>query len=65
MPILSPCRKTCVLDPASRLCEGCGRSATEIESWTRYDDAERARVMADLPRRLATLAAGAPARNRA
>jgi predicted Fe-S protein YdhL (DUF1289 family) len=50
--IASPCNKICTVDPASRLCLGCGRSLVEIERWTAYSDAERARVMAELPQRL-------------
>jgi predicted Fe-S protein YdhL (DUF1289 family) len=48
----SPCVKTCVLDPASRLCTGCGRSLNEIADWARLDDAERRKVMAELPSRM-------------
>jgi hypothetical protein len=55
--IVSPCEKICLLDPATGLCRGCGRTLNEIERWTRYADAERARVMAELPQRLATLRA--------
>ena len=50
--MLSPCEKICVVDPASGLCRGCGRSLAEIERWTRYSDTERAQVMAQLPERL-------------
>ena len=50
--MISPCEKICVVDPASGLCQGCGRSLTEIGSWMSYSDAERARVMAELPKRL-------------
>ncbi len=50
--MISPCEKICILDNASGLCRGCGRSLAEIERWTRYSDAERAAVMAQLPERL-------------
>jgi len=50
--MISPCEKICVVDPASGLCQGCGRSLTEIGGWMSYSDAERARVMAELPKRL-------------
>lgn len=60
--IASPCVKICVLDATAGLCRGCGRTLAEIERWTRLTDAERARVMAELPARLAaqrtTTAAG-------
>jgi predicted Fe-S protein YdhL (DUF1289 family) len=55
--IETPCEKICILDPASGLCRGCGRSLAEIERWTSYNDDERSRVMADLPRRLEAMAA--------
>jgi uncharacterized protein len=50
--IVSPCEKICAVDPLSGLCVGCGRNLAEIERWTKYSDAERMRVMAELPRRL-------------
>lgn len=50
--IVSPCEKICAVDPASGLCLGCGRNLNEIASWTSYSDAERRRIMAELPRRL-------------
>jgi uncharacterized protein len=49
--IVSPCEKICSVDPNSGLCIGCGRNLTEIERWARYSDAERMRVMAELPAR--------------
>jgi predicted Fe-S protein YdhL (DUF1289 family) len=48
----TPCEKICTVDPGSGLCAGCGRSLTEIERWTRYNDHERARIMLELPPRL-------------
>ncbi|MBI4275937.1 MAG: DUF1289 domain-containing protein [Rhizobiales bacterium] len=53
--IASPCTKICVLDSASGVCLGCGRSTDEIERWLNYTSAERAHVMASLPKRLAAL----------
>jgi predicted Fe-S protein YdhL (DUF1289 family) len=53
--ILTPCENICTLDPASGLCRGCGRNLAEIERWTAYSDAERARVMGELPNRLAAM----------
>lgn len=60
--ILTPCRKICVLDRPSGLCRGCGRSGEEIAAWTVMSNGARARVMALLPDRLATLGL-APADN--
>jgi predicted Fe-S protein YdhL (DUF1289 family) len=51
-PIISPCVKVCVIDAASGLCAGCGRSLAEIAAWTRLSDAERRAIMAALPERL-------------
>jgi predicted Fe-S protein YdhL (DUF1289 family) len=53
--IESPCNKICAIDPISSLCVGCGRTLVEIEAWLRFTSAERAYIMADLPRRLRTL----------
>jgi predicted Fe-S protein YdhL (DUF1289 family) len=50
--IISPCENICVVDGPSGLCRGCGRSLAEIERWTKYSDAERAQVLAELPKRL-------------
>jgi uncharacterized protein len=51
--IESPCVKTCTLDGRSGLCLGCGRTIDEIARWTDMSAAERARVMSELPARLA------------
>ena len=61
--IETPCEKICIVDPPSGLCRGCGRSLAEIERWTAYSDAERTRIMAELPQRLEAMnARPAPAR---
>jgi uncharacterized protein len=54
----SPCTKICTVDPSSRLCLGCGRSLSEIERWLFLTAAERAKIMAELPERLAAIARG-------
>jgi len=51
--IESPCVKICTLDARSRMCLGCGRSIDEIARWTALSAAERARVMSELPARIA------------
>ena len=51
--IESPCVKICTLDARSGLCLGCGRTIDEIARWTAMTAAERARVMSELPARLA------------
>jgi hypothetical protein len=58
--IETPCANICIVDPASRLCRGCGRSLDEIAHWTAYSDIERRRVMAELPRRLEAMSVKAP-----
>jgi uncharacterized protein len=54
MPIIeSPCSKICTFDPVSGLCLGCGRTLQEIERWGELSAPERARLMMELPARLA------------
>jgi len=48
----SPCVKICVIDPVSRLCEGCGRTLAEIAQWAAMSEPERLAVMVQLPARL-------------
>jgi len=50
--ISSPCIKICVIDPVSKLCEGCGRSLQEIAQWSQLSEAERLAIMATLEARL-------------
>ncbi|WP_416378998.1 DUF1289 domain-containing protein [Bosea sp. (in: a-proteobacteria)] len=59
--ISSPCIKLCQLDPATRLCLGCGRSLNEIGRWSNLSEAERRAIMTELPARLgARKSVGAP-----
>lgn len=51
--IETPCVKICTLDARAGLCLGCGRTVDEITRWSRMNTSERARVMAELPTRLA------------
>ena len=53
--IESPCNKVCMVDPTSALCIGCGRNLAEIAGWIGFRADERARIMAELPGRLALL----------
>ena len=50
-PIRTPCVKVCVVDGESGLCLGCYRTLPEVAGWARYTDAERERLMAELPAR--------------
>ena len=56
----TPCTKVCVIDAAKGLCLGCGRSLSEIAAWSRLSGQDRSRVMAELPRRLASVRPGQP-----
>ncbi len=47
----SPCIKLCVMDAATGLCAGCGRSLEEIAGWAGMSELERRRVMRELPGR--------------
>ncbi|KRE09093.1 hypothetical protein ASE61_02655 [Bosea sp. Root670] len=49
----TPCIKVCVIDPVTKLCEGCGRTLAEIAQWGCLSEAERLAIMAVLPKRLA------------
>ncbi len=51
----SPCVKICTYEPGAGVCLGCGRTLAEIAGWTAMSDAERRRIMDELPRRLAKL----------
>jgi uncharacterized protein len=61
--IKSPCNSLCTVDKVSALCVGCGRTLAEIAAWSQFTAGERARIMAELPRRLSRLreAGAAPA----
>lgn len=52
-PVVTPCVQVCIVDGPSGLCLGCLRTLNEIAEWSRFDDARRAEIMADLPGRRA------------
>ena len=54
-PVKTPCVKVCAVDGETGYCLGCGRTLNEIGGWARFSDADRDRVMADLPPRMAAL----------
>lgn len=54
--IASPCVKVCVMDAGQRYCAGCLRTLAEIARWGEMGDAERERVMAQLPARRSDVA---------
>ncbi len=55
MAVSTPCIGVCVMDPASDLCLGCGRTLAEIAAWGTLVESERLAVMANLPERQARL----------
>jgi predicted Fe-S protein YdhL (DUF1289 family) len=50
-PIATPCVKVCVVDGESGLCLGCYRTLHEVAAWARFDEAQRAALMVELPSR--------------
>jgi predicted Fe-S protein YdhL (DUF1289 family) len=53
--IETPCIRVCTVHPVLRLCSGCGRTLDEIAGWIALSSAERARIMTQLPARLAAM----------
>lgn len=51
-PVSSPCIKVCIVDGASSLCVGCGRTLAEIARWGAMTEPERRAIMVELPSRL-------------
>ena len=52
----SPCIRICIMDDATGLCIGCGRSLDEIAGWLTLSSAQREAIMQVLPARLVALA---------
>lgn len=48
--VSSPCVRLCVIDAASGLCEGCGRTLAEIAQWASLSESQRLAIMARLAR---------------
>ena len=55
-PITTPCIKVCVVDGESSLCLGCFRTLAEIAGWGALSEAERLRLIAELPSRRSRIA---------
>jgi uncharacterized protein len=49
--IETPCIKVCIMDAASGLCAGCGRTLDEIARWGAMSAAERSAILVQLPQR--------------
>jgi hypothetical protein len=50
--ISSPCMRVCVVDRDTDLCEGCGRTRSEIARWLSFSEEERLAIMAGLDARM-------------
>jgi len=61
-PIISPCVNICMIDPRAGLCAGCGRTLDEVAGWSTMSAAGRARVMQQLPERMAAAGLTVPAK---
>lgn len=59
----SPCTRICVIDHATGLCEGCGRSLDEIGRWSLMSEDQRLAIMRGLADRMRR-AFGKPAEGR-
>ncbi|MEM7192068.1 MAG: DUF1289 domain-containing protein [Pseudomonadota bacterium] len=55
----SPCVDVCILDDASGMCVGCGRTGDEIAHWVSMSSEERRAIMEGLPARMKELETGA------
>jgi len=49
--MMSPCIKSCQIDPVNELCVGCFRTLEEIEHWIKYTHDERTYIMEILEKR--------------
>jgi uncharacterized protein len=55
-PIATPCVQVCVVDGASGYCLGCYRTLAEVGGWSRLSEADRLRLMDELPARRSRIA---------
>ena len=49
--VVSPCIGICTIEARSPYCIGCKRTIDEIGRWVVMDDAERRRILDELPTR--------------
>ncbi len=54
----SPCIGVCVINPHTRLCEGCARTLDEIAAWWDLDPAQKRAVIVQLEGRQARIMMG-------
>ena len=45
MSVETPCIAVCFIDPATKLCLGCGRTLPELAQWHRMTGQQRRSVM--------------------
>lgn len=62
--IVSPCVGICRLDPVTRQCEGCMRTAREIARWPFAEQDERLAILNDLRQRRRAAGRTSPADSR-
>ncbi|HEX7792693.1 MAG TPA: DUF1289 domain-containing protein [Afipia sp.] len=60
----TPCIAVCFIDPATKLCLGCGRTLPEIARWHKMDTGERLTIMATLHQRMTDAGLTVPANQR-
>lgn len=53
----SPCTLICTIDTDSNMCLGCGRTPDEIADWSHRSQADRNRILSELPARMPALEA--------
>lgn len=49
--MITPCVQICRINPKTRLCEGCGRTLSEIQNWLKMPATDREFVMSQLEER--------------
>lgn len=52
-PLASPCIGICRMDTAREFCTGCFRTLEEIGCWQMFSDADKRRILEQLPDRRA------------
>ncbi|HEY6981833.1 MAG TPA: DUF1289 domain-containing protein [Reyranella sp.] len=48
---MSPCIGVCTIEPGNPYCIGCKRTIDEIGRWVIMDDAERRKILDEIPKR--------------
>jgi predicted Fe-S protein YdhL (DUF1289 family) len=48
VPIWSPCKKICIVDPNEPICAGCFRTLEELGRWTQMSRDEHLQIKAEL-----------------